>query len=431
MRYSKIDNKLFIENRATLKSSLKENSIAIINSNDEMPRNGDQSFPYRQSSDFFYLTGIEQEQSILVICPNHPDENLREILFIEKADPTKERWFGFRLTSAQAKDISGVKTVKYLNEFISVSRNLILNSEQIYLNVNEFVKYSTEVESREYRFVQEIQTKYPLHKYKRLAPIITAQRLIKSPIEIDLIRKAIEITRKSYNRVLSFTKPGVFEYEIEAELTHEFIRNGACGHAYAPIVANGKNGLVLHYIENDKKCVDGEMVLMDFGAEYANYSADCTRTFPVNGKFTHRQKEVYSAVLRVLKKARTMLVPGTIIDQYNKDIRKLMEKECIGLGLFTEEEVKNQDTDNPLVMKYFMHGTSHFMGLDVHDVGSYYLPLQKGMVLSCEPALYIDEENIAVRLENDILVDDKPIDLMADIPIEIEDIERLMSGVFL
>lgn len=428
MRYKKIDNQLFIQNRQNIRNSLKKNSIAIVNSNDEMPRNGDQTFLYRQSSDFFYLTGIEQEQSVLVICPNHPDENLREILFIERADPTKERWYGFRLTSAQAKEISGVKTVKFLDEFERISRNLILNSEKIYLNVNEFVKYGTEVESREYRFVKEMQTKYPLHKYKRLAPVITAQRMIKSEIEIELMKKAVEITKKAYKRVLKFTKPGVYEYEIEAELTHEFIRNGAGGHAYAPIVAGGKNGLVLHYIENDKKCLEGEMVLMDFGAEYANYSADCTRTFPVNGKFTKRQKEVYSAVLRVLKQARKMLVPGTIVDEYNKAVRKLMEKECIKLGLFTAEDVEKQDPEKPLVMKYFMHGTSHFMGLDVHDVGSYYQPLQKGMVLSCEPALYIDEEAIAVRLENDILVDDEPVDLMADIPIEIEEIESLMSS---
>ncbi len=427
MRYKKINNTLFSGNRNNLKNSLKENSIAIINSNDEMPRNGDQEFPFRQNSDMFYLTGIEQEQSILVLCPNHPDKNLREILFIERADKTKERWYGYRLTADEAKEISGISVVKFVDEFDFISRNLILNSENIYLNINEFAKYRTEVESRDYRFVSEIKTKFPLHNYQRLAPIITAQRLIKSPIEIDLMRKAVEITNKSYHRVLKFTKPDIFEYEIEAELTHEFIRNGANGHAYAPIVANGKNGQVLHYITNNEKCVDGELVLMDFGAEYANYSADCTRTFPVNGKFSSRQREVYEAVLRVLKKARTMLIPGTIVDEYNKKIRSIMEKECINLGLFTQEDVEKQDSDNPLVMNYFMHGTSHFMGLDVHDVGSYYQPLKKGMVLSCEPALYIKEENIAIRLENDILVDDKPIDLMADIPIEIDDIEQIMN----
>ncbi len=427
MRYSKIENTFFKQNRTQLCEKLKANSIAILNSNDEMPRNGDQSFPYRQSSDFFYFTGIEQEQSILILCPNHHDKNYRELLFIERPEKTKERWYGYRLSKKEAQDISGIDTIKYLDEFESISRNLILFSENIYLNINEFAKYSTEVESRDFRFLNGLKKSFPLHEYERLAPHITNLRLIKKSVEIDLMQKAIEITNKAFKRVLKFTKPETLEYEIEAELTHEFIRNGANGHAYAPIVAAGKNGLVLHYIKNNQKCKDGELVLMDFGAEYANYSADCTRTFPANGKFTPRQKEVYEAVLRVLKKAKNLLIPGTIIDEYNKKIKDLMAQECVGLGLFSQDELNNQDPDNPLVMKYFMHGTSHFMGLDVHDVGSYYKPLEKGMVLSCEPALYIDDENIAIRLENDILVDDIPIDLMQEIPIEIDDIENFMN----
>jgi len=427
MRYSKIETTFFLQNRSQLKEKLKENSIAIINSNDEMPRNGDQTFPYRQSSDFFYFTGIEQEQSILVLCPNHPDTELQEVLFIERPEKTKERWYGYRLSKKEAQEISGISMIKYLDEFSNISRNLILNSENIYLNINEFSKYSTDIESRDFRFLNTLKKNYPLHKFKRLAPHITNLRLIKKPVEIELMQKAIDITNSAFKRVLTFTKPDVLEYEIEAELTHEFIRNGANGHAYAPIVASGANGLVLHYVKNNKKCLNGELVLMDFGAEYANYSADCTRTFPANGKFTPRQKEVYEAVLRVLKKAKKLLVPGTIIEQYNKKIKEFMAQECVQLGLFSQEELDHQNPDKPLVMKYFMHGTSHFMGLDVHDVGSYYKPLEKGMVLSCEPALYIDNENIAIRLENDILVDDIPIDLMENIPIEIEDIERIMN----
>ncbi len=426
MRYAPINNSFFKENREQLKSEFEKNSVAFLFSNDEMPRNGDQNFIYRQSSDFFYFTGIEQEQSILALCPNHPDKNLREILFIEKPDKTKERWIGYRLTNAESTQLSGIQTIKYLNEFESISRNLILNSENIYLNINEFVKYSTDVKARENRFLTQIKENYPLHQFKRLAPKITAMRLIKKPIEIELMKKAIEITDKAFRRVLKFTKSDIYEYEIEAELTHEFIRNGANGHAYAPIVAAGANGQVLHYIKNNQKCKSQDLILMDFGAEYANYSADCTRTFPVNGKFTPRQKQIYQSVLNVLKTARKMLVPGTIINDYNSQIKNLLQEECLKLGLFSVSDLKNQNPDNPLIMKYFMHGTSHFMGLDVHDVGSYYKPLEKGMVLSCEPALYIEQENIAIRLENDILIDDEPIDLMQNIPIEIEEIENLM-----
>ena len=428
MRYEKIDNKLFTENRNKLIQKIGKNSVAIIHSAHEMPRNGDQYFPHRQNSDFFYLSGIEQENSILVLCPDHPDKNLREILFIEQADETKERWFGYRLKKEEAIEISGIQNIRFTHEFDFISRNLILNSENIFLNLNEFVKYSDTSGSNEHKFVQKIKNKYPLHTYMRLAPLITNLRLIKSEKEIEILQKAIDITEKAFRRVLKNTKPGMKEYQVEAEITHEFISNGANGHGYYPIIANGKNGQVLHYIKNNEICQSGEMLLMDFGAEYANYTADCSRTIPVNGKFTPRQRQVYEAVLRVLKQAQKMLIPGTIVDEYNKQVRRLMQEECIALGLFTREEVNKQDTNNPLVLKYFMHGTSHFLGLDVHDVGSYYQPLEKGMVLTCEPALYIEEENIAIRLEDNIMVDNEPVNLMRHIPIEPDEIEKLMSN---
>jgi Xaa-Pro aminopeptidase len=297
----------------------------------------------------------------------------------------------------------------------------------MYLNYNEYVKLSTNVVSRDLRFAKQIKENFPAHQYYRLAPIITDLRLVKEPEEIALVQKACDLTESAFKRVCKFIKPGVMEYEVEAEMTHEFIRNGASGHAYQPIIGSGKNGLVLHYTTNDHKCNDGDLLLMDFGAEYANYAADCTRTIPVNGKFTKRQKDCYNAVLRVQKKATKLFVPGNSPDMVNKTVNKLMEKEMIGLGLFTEEDVKQQDPDKPLYFKYLMHGVSHPIGLDVHDVGSKYTTFKKGMVLTLEPGLYIAEENIGIRIENDIMVDDEPVDLMKGIPREVEEIEGLME----
>jgi len=325
-------------------------------------------------------------------------------------------------------EISGVKTVRWLDDFDNTFRDLMARAEFVYLNQNENPRFTTEVPSRDLRFMQQLRHDYPLHAFERLAPLLTDLRMVKEPEEIEMISRACEITGDAFGRVLNFVKPGVLEYEVEAEISHEFLRNGASGHAYPPIIASGANNCILHYNQNDQVCKDGDLLLLDFGAEYGNYAGDCSRTIPVNGKFSPRQRQVYEAVLRVLRKASRMLVPGTTIDKYHSEICKIVESELIDLGLFSREDVEKQDPENPLFFKYYMHGTSHFMGLDVHDVGSKQHPLRKGMVLSCEPAIYIPEEGFGIRLENDIIVDEEPVDLMAHIPIEPDDIEALMAN---
>jgi len=427
MQKIKISEKFFTANRKSLVKKLKPSSVAIINSNDEVFRNGDQNYPFRQSSDLFYLTGLEQEKCILVLCPDFPDEKLREVLFTIKPNEQLETWTGHKYTKDESYEISGITSVKWLEDFEMILRDMLLNSDNIYVNLNEYSKYQTPVSYTDYRMVSNLKEKYPAHSYHRLAPLITEQRLVKSKEEIDLLKKACSITNKAFKRVLNFTEPGKKEFEVEAELTHEFIRHGARGHAYQPIVGSGENALVLHYIENSDECKDGDLLLMDFGAEYANYAADCSRTIPVNGEFTERQKACYEAVLRVQKEAIKLFVPGNTIEKVNKSVFKMMEKEMIDLGLFTKEEVENQNPDNPLYSKYLMHGIAHFIGLDVHDVGSKYQKFEKGMVLTCEPGLYIKEEAIGIRIENNIVVEKNPIDLMADIPREVNEIEDLMK----
>ena len=427
MRYQTINPRLFEKNRERLEKKLKPNALAVINSNDEMPRNGDQCFPFRQNSDMFYLTGLDQEKCVLTLFPNHPVESLREIVFTVKTNDHMVTWYGHKYTLEQVSVVSGVKTVKWLDDFDATFRDLMARAHCVYLNQNENPRFTTDVPSRDLRFIQQLRTDYPLHEFMRLSPLLTELRMVKDDEEISLISRACEITGDAFGRVLKFVKPGVLEYEVEAEITHEFIRKGASGHAYPPIIASGENNCILHYNQNDQECREGGLLLLDFGAEYANYAGDCSRTIPVSGKFSPRQRQVYKAVLRVLRKASKMLVPGTTIDKYHAEVCKIMEKEMIDLGLFTEEDVKNQDPANPMFFRYYMHGTSHFMGLDVHDVGSKQQPLSKGMVLSCEPGIYIPEEGFGIRLENDILVGHDPIDLMAHIPIEPDDIEALME----
>lgn len=428
MKYSSINNQLFIKNRDKLTKKIKKNSLVIVNSNDEMPRNGDQNFPFRQNSDLFYLCGIDQEKTILTICPDHPNPQYHEILFILKSTKEMEIWYGHRLTKDEARKISGVKTIIWLDDFDKVLNEVMLPSETVYLNANENLRFTSEVPYRDARFNKQIKEKYELHYYERLAPIVTSLRIIKEPAEINLMKHACEITRKGIERVMKFMKPGVMEYEVEAELLHEYIRNRASGHSFAPIIASGKNACVLHYIENNKECKDGDLVLIDTGAEYANYPGDCTRTIPVNGKFTKRQREMYEATLRIFKQAKDMLRPGTTINDNQKKVCKLWEEEHIKLGLYTRKDVENQDPDHPMYFNYFMHGTSHFMGLDVHDVGSKSQKLEPGMVFSCEPGIYVEEEGIGIRIENDILVTEgDPVDLMANIPIEVEEIEEIMN----
>lgn len=429
MRYLPINNKLFIYNRKRFVDLLPANSIAIFYSNDQQPRNGDQYFNYRQQSDFFYLTGIDQEKSILIIAPDMKTHKLKETLFILKTNEQIAIWEGHKYTKIDASEISGIENVHWVDDFTLILREIMSLTNDIFLNRNEYSKFFPEVEDRNQRLGNNLKDEFPLHNYHRSAPLLTKLRLIKSDYEIDLMKKASDITNKAFRRVLTTTKPGKFEFEVQAEIDHEFTINRANGHAYAPIVASGKNTCVLHYIENDKECKDGDLLLFDFGAEYANYSADMSRTIPVNSKFSQRQKDCYNAILNVFKQAKKMYVPGNTINFINNNVNSLMEKEMIKLGLFTEDDVKTQDKNNPLYKKYFMHGTAHFLGLDVHDVGSKEEIFQPGMVLTCEPGIYIPEENIGIRIENDILItNETPVDLMEDIPIEVEEIEKLMQN---
>lgn len=427
MKYSPISNKLFLRNRDKLRKELLPNSIVIINSNDEMPRNGDQNYPFRQNSDLFYLTGIDQEKSILMMCPDHPDKKMREILFMVKTNEHIEVWYGHKYTKQEARDTSGIENIKWLDEFEGILNNIVTECEHIYLNSNENPRYSNEVPYRDLRYANKLKSEYPLYDFQRLAPILTQLRARKEPEEIELIQHACDITEKAFFRVMRFVKPGVMEFEVEAEISHEFIRNRS-SHAYPPIVAAGKNACVLHYLENNQICNEGDMLLMDFGSEYANYASDMSRTIPVNGRFTPRQRELYDATLRVMKKAKELMRPGTSVNEYHSKVCQYWEEEHLQLGLYSREDIGNQDPENPLWQEYYMHGTSHFIGLDVHDVGSKDWKLESGMVLSLEPAIYIPDENVAIRLENDILItDDDPIDLMESIPIEPEEIEKYMN----
>jgi len=428
MRHEQIQNTLFIKNRRKTALAMAQNSCAIINSSDEMPKNGDQNFRYRQNSNMLYLTGIHQERTVLLLCPEHLNPDYREILFIRKADKTLEIWEGHKYTKSEASEISGVKNVKWLSAFESTLNEIMFQTDNLYLVSNENYRYSTEVPTRDSRFIETMKKQFPLHNFKRLSPILTNLRLQKESEEIEQMQKACDITTGTFHKLLKFIKPGVKEYEIEAEIIAEFIRNGAEGHAYEPIVASGKNNCVLHYIDNDQTCKEGDLVLMDFGAEYAGYAADTTRTVPVSGKFSPRQREVYDAVLRVMKAATLLIKVGTTINKINIEVRELIENELISLKLITPEQIANQAKDAPVRAKYFMHGNSHFMGLDVHDVGFLNTPLMPGMVLSCEPGIYIEEEGFGIRLENDILVTETgQIDLLANEPVEADDIERLMA----
>lgn len=429
MRYSKINPELFTNNRKQFSSKLKPNSMAIFYSNDEMPKSGDQFYPFQQSSDFFYLSGIHQEKSVLVLFPDCPMPEYREVLFVLKTNEHIAIWEGHKYTQEEAQDTSGIKTVKWLDEQEMIFNQMMAYAEGCYLNQYEYPKYSTEVQSREQRKNKEIRMKFPQHEYYRSAPQLYKQRLIKSDIEIELIKEACEITNKAFRRVLKFVEPKVEEFEIQAEIEHEFSMNRATGNAYYPIIASGENACVLHYVENDKTCFDDDLILFDFGAEYAHYAADMSRTIPVNGKFNERQKAVYEAVLRTLKTLTSNMTVGMSLKELDTLSKTLTEKELIGLGLFTQEEVDAQDPKKPLYQKYFMHGVNHHMGLDVHDVGDRLNHLEEGMVLTCEPGIYIKDEKIGIRLENDIFITkDGPVNLMAKIPLEVDEIEGLMNA---
>ncbi|MCE2959024.1 MAG: aminopeptidase P family protein, partial [Flammeovirgaceae bacterium] len=410
---------------------LKPNSLALFNANDTMPTNADGTMVFRQNNDLFYLTGVDQEESILVLCPNFPDEKWREVLFLKETSEMIAIWEGHKLTKEEARKQTGIETVLWLSEFPRVFRHMMTMGgvENVYLNTNEHYRADITVQTRDARFIDWCKSVYPLHQYQRIAPIVSALRSIKSSEEIALMQKACDITDKAFRRVLKFVKPGVKEYEIEAEFIHEFIKSGSAGFAYTPIIASGGNSCVLHYIENDQTCNSGDILLLDVGASYANYNADMTRVIPVNGKFTPRQKEVYNSVLRVKNAATKMLRPGVIYFEYHKEIQKIIESELIGLNLLKKEEVEKQNPDKPLFQKYFMHGTSHMLGLDVHDVGNMHAKVSVGQVWTIEPGIYIREEKLGIRLENNVLIGEKEnVDLMKNIPIEAEEIEELMNS---
>lgn len=431
MRYEPIDPQLFVTNRERLRALLKPNSVVILHSNDVYPTNADGTMPFRQQNDLYYLTGVDQEETILFLLPDAPEPRDREILLVKETSEYIAIWEGEKLTKTQAAKISGISRVEWIGSFEALLHRLVPQVENIYLITNEHLRAEVVVETKNARFIRDCQARYPLHRYERLAPLMHRLRMVKQPAEIEVIQKACDITEAGFRRVLGFIQPEAGEWEIEAEFMHEFLRRGSRGFAYTPIIGGGKNACVLHYITNDHVCREGDLILMDVAAEYAGWNSDMTRTVPVNGKFTPRQRAVYDAVLRVMRGANELLLPGKLPADYQREVLELMEKELVDLKLFTAAEAKSQGPDKPLVKKYFMHGTSHHLGLDVHDVSPPNEPFAEGMVLTIEPGIYIREEGIGIRLENNVVIGkDGNFDLMQNIPIEAEEIERLMSGNF-
>lgn len=430
MKYHQIDRNLFIKNRKKFMDAMKPKSVAVFNSNDIYPISADSTMPFQQHRDIFYLSGVDQEESILLLCPDAPYEHLREILFLRETNEHIAVWEGEKLTKERAFEVAGIKNVHWLQDFEKVLAEIMTYCDTMYINTNEHYRANVQTETREARFVKWWKEKYPAHQVAKSNPILQHIRSIKESEELDLIQKACDITEKGFRRILNFVKPGVMEYEIEAEFMHEFLRNRSKGFAYTPIVASGNNANVLHYIENNQQCNDGDLILFDVGAEYANYSSDMSRSIPVSGKFTDRQKEVYNAVLRVKNEATKMLVPGTLWKQYHVEVGKLMTSELLGLGLLDKADVQNENPDWPAYKKYFMHGTSHHMGLDTHDYGLLYEPMEANMVFTVEPGIYIPNEGFGIRLEDDVVVQEsgEPFNLMRNIPIEADEIEALMNA---
>lgn len=427
MRHSPISSELYVQNRKRLVDLTEPKSLAVVHANDLLPTNADGSAPYFPNSDLFYLTGVEQEESVLLLSPGAHDEKLREILFLRETSELIAQWEGRKLTLEEARAQTGIANVKWLSEFPKFLRILMCEAEHVYLNTNEHPRAVIEVETRNLRFIRSLQAHYPLHDYRRLAPLLHRLRSVKSPLELDWIREAAEITRRSYDRVLQFVKPGVREYEVEAEFAHEYVRNRA-RFAYTPIIASGANACVLHYISNDQPCNDGDLLLLDVAAAYANYNADVTRTIPVNGRFTSEQRKVYEAVLRTLRHMSDALQPGKLPSVWQKEAEAFMRQELLELGLLSEPEIAQQTTDRPAVKKYFMHGIGHPLGLDVHDVSAIGAPFQAGWVMTVEPGIYIAEKGIGIRLENDILITENGnVNLTESIPIEPDHVEAAMA----
>ncbi|MET1258439.1 aminopeptidase P N-terminal domain-containing protein [Flagellimonas sp. DF-77] len=430
MKYDPIDNALFIKNRQKFMAQMRPKSIAVFNSNDIYPISADSTMPFEQHSDIFYLSGADQEETILLLFPEAMDPKHREVLFVRETNEHIAVWEGAKLTKEAATQVSGIPTIYWLTDFKKVFFDLMTEAEIIYFNTNEHYRQAVETETREDRFIAHCKKEFPAHQMAKSNPILQRIRGVKETQELDLMQQACSITDKGFRRILAYTRPGVWEYELEAEYLHEFIRNRSKGFAYTPIIASGDNANVLHYIENNQQCQSGDLILMDVGAEYANYSSDMTRTIPVNGRFTERQRQVYDAVLRVKNEATKLLVPGTIWAEYHKEVGKIMTSELLGLGLLTKADVQNENPDWPAYKKYFMHGTSHHIGLDTHDYGELKTPMKANMVFTVEPGIYIPDEKMGIRLEDDVVIQEQgePFNLMRNIPIEAEEIEALMNA---
>ena len=429
MKYQPINSELFIKNRKNFASAMKSNSLAVFNSNDIYPISADSTMPFEQHRDIFYLSGVDQEESVLFLFPDCPNENHREILFVRETNEHIAVWEGEKLTKETAFKTSGIKTVYWLQDLEKVLFELSTYCDTFYINTNEHYRASVETETREDRFTKWLLAKYPAHSVSKSNPIMQRLRSVKDQIELDLMQHACNITEKGFRRILGFVKPDVWEYEIEAELIHEFIKNSSKGFAYTPIIASGNNANVLHYIANNQQCKSGDLILLDIAAEYANYKSDLTRTIPVSGKFSARQKAVYNAVNNVKKEATKMLTPGVLWKEYHVEVGKVMTSELLKLNLLDKADIQNEDKNSPAYKKYFMHGTSHHIGLDTHDYGLLHEPMQANMVFTVEPGIYIPEENFGIRLEDDVVIQEKGIafNLMQNIPIEADEIEELMN----
>jgi Xaa-Pro aminopeptidase len=429
MKYDSISAQLFIKNRSKFMQRMKDKSIAVFNANDIYPIGADSTMPFEQERNLFYLSGVDQEETILVLFPAAIDPKHREILFVRETNEHIAVWEGAKLDKAQATAVSGVQSIYWLQDFDRIFFDLMGEAETIYFNTNEHYRQAVETQTREDRFIAKVKREYPAHNVAKSFPLLEEIRGVKEPEEIELLQKACDITAKGFDRVLKFVQPGVWEYEIEAEYLHEFIRNKSKGFAYTPIIASGNNANVLHYIENNRQCKEGDLILMDVGAEYANYSSDMTRTIPVSGRFNSRQKQVYNAVNRVKDKATALLVPGILWKEYHKEVGLIMTDELLGLGLLDKADVQNQSADHPAYKKYFMHGTSHHLGLNTHDYGVLKAPMKAGMVFTVEPGIYIPAEGFGIRLEDDVVIQESgaPLNLMGHIPIEADEIEELMN----
>jgi Xaa-Pro aminopeptidase len=430
MKYHPINPNLFIKNRKNFMAKMKPSSLAVFNSNDVFTTGADSTLPFSQNRDIFYLSGADQEHTILLLFPECPDPAHREVLFVTETNSHIAVWEGEKLTKVKATEVTGIKTVYWLSDFDKKFFEMMTQCDSIYFNTNEHYRQAVELETREDRFIKKTKAQFPAHNYAKSAPILQRLRAVKDQIEIDVMQKACDITNAAFRRVLNFVEPGVMEYEVEAEFLHEFIRRRSDGFSYTPIIASGNNANVLHYIENNQECKSGDLMLIDAGAQYANYSSDMTRTIPVNGRFTERQKQVYNAVLKVKNEATKMLVPGTLWKEYHIQVGKIMTRELLELGLIDKADVQNEDPNWPAYKKYFMHGTSHHIGLDTHDYGVLWEPMQAGNVFTVEPGIYIPEEGFGIRLEDDLVINNSgaPFNLMRDIPIEVEEIEDIMNS---